>query len=225
MCKTQRNQLLSAPSAECRICHKAVELSNRVIHHCHVTGTIFGSVHSICNLRAQTTKFLPIFFHNLPRYDSHHILKNLRLLGGEKLSAIARTDETFTSFSIALPVGSYKDKRKKYVTLRHSLKFLDNLQYMSQSLDFLAKTSQLKDFVLLRQHFFHVTENLFQKLTKKGHFPYSFLDSLQKFGVALPPFGDAWRHLFVCRYNAENEAKVRLHLEHYNHFARNTRYT
>ena len=109
MCKTQRKRLLSAPSAECCICHKASEVSNRVIHLCHVTGTIFGVAHSSCNLRAQTTKFLPIFFHNLSRYDSHHILKNLRLLAGEKLSAIARTDETFTSFSIAVPVGSYND--------------------------------------------------------------------------------------------------------------------
>ena len=116
------------------------------------------------------------------------------MLAGEKLSAIARTDETFTSFSIAVPVGSYKDKRNKFVTLRHSLRFLDSLQFMSQSLDSLAKTVQLQDFVLLRRHFSHVTDDLFQKLTKKGHLPYSFLDSLQKFDVALPPFGDAWRN-------------------------------
>ena len=193
MCKTQRKTLLSAPSAECCIFHKASEVSNRVYHHCHVTGTIFGVSHSSCNLRAQTTKILPIFFHNLSRYDSHQILKNLRLLAGEKLPAFAKTDETFTSFSIAVPLGSYKDKRNKIVTLRHSLRFLDSLQFMSQSLDSLAKTVQLKDFVLLRRHFFHVTDDLFQKLTKKGHFPYIFLYSLPKFDVALSPFGDAWR--------------------------------
>ena len=110
MCKTQRNQLLSEPSAEYCICYEAVEVSNRVNHHCHVTGTIFGVSRSSCSLRAQTTKFLPIFFHKLSRYDLHHILKSLRLLAGEKLSATARTDETFTSFGTAVPVGSYKDK-------------------------------------------------------------------------------------------------------------------
>ena len=171
MCQTQRKILLSAPSAECCICHKASEVSNRVIHHCHVTGTIFGVAHSSCNLRAQTTEFLPIFCHNLYRYDSHHILKNLRLLAGEKLSAIARTDEKFTTFSIAVSVGSYKDKRNKLVTLRHSLRFLDSLHFMSRSRDSLAKTVQLKDFFLLHQHFCHVTDDLFRKLTKKGHFP------------------------------------------------------
>ena len=112
------------------------------------------------------------FFRNLSRYD--HILKNLRLLTGEKLSAIARTDKTFSSFSIAVPVRSYKDKTNKIETLGHSLRFLDSLQFMSQSLDSLAKTLQTKDFVLLRQHCSHVTEDLFQKRTKWGHFPYNF---------------------------------------------------
>ena len=89
-------------------------------------------------------------------------------------------------------MGSYKDKRNKFVTLRHSMRFLDSLQFMSQSLDSLAKTVKLKEVVLLRRHFSHVTDDLFQKLTKKGHFPLIFLDSLQKFVVAFSPFGDSW---------------------------------
>ena len=50
---------------------------------------------------------------------------------------------------------------------------------MSQSLDSLARTLQPKDFVLLRQHFSHVTDELFQKLTEKGYFLYSFSDSFR----------------------------------------------
>ena len=192
--KTERKKLLSVDSVDCCICGEKAEMSDRVIHHCHLTGEIFGVAHSNCNLRARTTNFLPVFFHNFSRYDSHHILKNLKLKPGEKLSAISKNDETFTSFSIAIPVGSYKDKRNRIVPLFHSLRFLDSLQFMPQSLDALGKTLQLDDFALLRQQFSNISDAMFLTLTKKGHFPYNYLDSFAKFNMPLPPFGDDWKN-------------------------------
>ena len=94
----------------CRLCAKNVELNQRVIHHYHLTGEIFSAAHSQCSLQAKTTQFLPCFFHNLSRHDAHHIIKNLKLNDGGKLSAIPKNDETYISFSLDIPMKLFKSK-------------------------------------------------------------------------------------------------------------------
>ena len=150
----QREQLLNMTNVLCCICGKDVETPARVIHHCHLSGTIFGVAHSNCNLRARTKNFLPVFFHNLSRYDAHHILKQLKLKANEELSAIAKTDETFISFSIKIAVGSYKKQSGQLVKLHESVRFLDSYQFVSQGLENLAKTLKASDFSTLKQFFF-----------------------------------------------------------------------
>ena len=95
-----REQLLNMTNVLCCICRKGVETPGRVIHHCHLSGTTFGVAHSNCNLGARAKNFPPVFFHNLSRYDAHHILIQLKLKANGELSAIAKTDETFISFSM-----------------------------------------------------------------------------------------------------------------------------
>ena len=128
-------------------------------------------------------------------YDAHHIIKNLKLLPGEKLSAISRTDGTYISFSISVPVGSFYTKIGKQVTVTNSIRFLDSFQFMSQSLDSLAKTLIQDDFLLLKD-FFSVThpDVDWKLLTKKGSFLYSYLDSFQKFNEPLPIYGKDWKN-------------------------------
>ena len=92
-----RNILMNEEVTLCCLCGKSVGLNHRVIHPCHLTGEIFGVAHSQCDLRAKTTRFLPIFFHNLSRYDAHHIMEYLKLHDGEKLPAFAKNDETYLS--------------------------------------------------------------------------------------------------------------------------------
>ena len=135
------------------LCGKGVELNKRVIHHCNLTREKFGVAHSQCNLRAKTTRFLPILFHNLSRYDAHHIIKYLKLNDGEKLSATAKNDVTYISLSLDIPMERFKSKVGQNVVLYHSQLFLDSFQFMSQSLDSLAKTVDKSDFKLLRAGF------------------------------------------------------------------------
>ena len=71
------------------------------------------------------------------------------------------------------------------------MRFLDSYQFVSQSLDNLAKTLKTDDFLLLRDFFSNVPDHLFCKLTQKGFFPYSFVDSFAKFEEPLPDFGDS----------------------------------
>ena len=131
--------LMNEDQILCCLCGGSVERVERVIHHCHLTGEVFGVAHSKCNLRAKTTRFLPIFFHNLSRYDAHHIIKNLKLNNGEKLSAIAKNDKTYISFSLDVPMEQFKSKSGQHIVLYHSLRFLDSFQFMSQSIDSLVK--------------------------------------------------------------------------------------
>ena len=193
----QREQLLNMTNVLFCVCGKDVETPERVIHHCHLSGTIFGVAHSNCNLGARTKNFLPVFFHNLSRYDAHHILKQLKLKANEELSAIAKTDENFISFSIKIAVGSCKKQSGQLVKLHQSLRFLDSYQFVSQSLKNLAKTLKVGDFSILKQFFSNIPDHLFVKLTRKGFFPYSYLDSFEKFKEPLPTYGDSWKNSLI----------------------------
>ena len=177
-----RQKYLSPMTINCCICEDWITLSERVIHHCHLTGKVFGVAHSSCNLKAWSTSYLPKFFHNLSRYDAHHIIKNLTLLYGEKLCAISRTDEVYNSFSVSVHVGSFYTKNHKNATITNNLRFLDSFQFVSQSLDSLAKTLKTDDFPLLKTFFSSTYTTVDWKLlTRESHFPYSYLDSFPKF--------------------------------------------
>ena len=166
----QRKRMLNVANVSCCLYGMDVEKTARVIHHCHLSGALFGVAYSKCNLRARTTNFLPVFFHNLSRYDPHHILKRLKLKVSEELSATAKTDETYISFSISIPVGTYKKQSGQLVNLHQSLRFLDSYQFVSESLENLAKTLKKVDFFLLKQFFHNVPDQIFLKLTQKGFF-------------------------------------------------------
>ena len=197
--KDDRISLLNQDDLRCCLCGEEMEESQRIIHHCHLTGEIFGVAHSKCNLRARTTNFLPVFFHNRSRYDAHYFIKYLVIETGEKLSAIAKSDETYISFSLDLPMEKFKSKKGHDVLHYHPLRFLDSFQFISQSLDTLAKTLDKQDFKLLKACFPNFTESIFEKLTRKRFFPYNFLDSLEKFAKPLSPYGPGWFNTLTQR--------------------------
>ena len=155
---SQQLRMLNVSTVSCCICGKDVERTARVIHHCHLSGALIGVAHSKCNLRARTTNFLPVFWHNLSRHDAHHIPKHLKLKVSEELSAIAKTDETFISFSVNMPVGSYTKKCGKTVKLFQTMRFLNSYQFVSHSLDNLAKTLKTGGFLLLKEFFSNVPD-------------------------------------------------------------------
>ena len=107
--KLEREQLMTDAATACCICSNNFADPRKVIHHCHLTGHIFGVAHPECNLKARTVFFLMVFFHNLPRYDAHHIIKYLNLKANEALTN-TRTGEVYISFSVSIPVGLYKQR-------------------------------------------------------------------------------------------------------------------
>ena len=63
--KLEREQLMTDAATACCICGNNFADPPKVIHHCHLTGHIFGVAHPECNLKARSGSFLPVFFHNL----------------------------------------------------------------------------------------------------------------------------------------------------------------
>ena len=168
-------------------------------------------------MKARSVAFLPVFFfHNLARYDAHHIIKNLKLKENERLSAISRTDEVYISFSVSIPVGSYKTKKGQIVKVSNTLRFLDSFQFMSQSLDSLAKTLKKEDFALLK-HYFTSPNNDWTLLCEKRIFPYSYLDSFEKFNQPLPPYGNDWRNTLTGKIDVTKD-QYKKALDLYNSF-------
>ena len=49
----------------------------KVRDHCHVTGKFRGVAHWECNINLQSTKKIPVIFHNLRGYNSHLVFSEL----------------------------------------------------------------------------------------------------------------------------------------------------
>ena len=62
--------------------------NEKVVHHDHFNGEIYGVAHNSFNLKLRSLKFMPIFFHNLSKYDAHYLLKNIEIRSEEKLTVI-----------------------------------------------------------------------------------------------------------------------------------------
>ena len=118
----------------------------------------------------------------------------MQVAANEKVSAISRTDETYTSFSISVKTGEYKNKFNVKVPLYSHVRFLDSFQFMSQGLENFATTLQQENFKLSREAFGNLNHDEFNSVNRKGFFPYKYLDSFQKFSAPFPAFGPDWKN-------------------------------
>ena len=185
---TSKDEYHFKRASRCYICKKGFvenpETSQvKVRDHDHFSGKYRGAAHSKCNIAMRTVKKIPVFFHNLGGYDSHIIFNNLNKASVKEPSVIAKAIEKFVSFNIGI------------------LHFKDSLQFLGSSLDTLTKNlaakavrgQTLEDvFPNLHKYFKekwgHLPPQAFKMLTRKGVYPYSYMDSFEKFEEScLPP--------------------------------------
>ena len=69
---------------QCHICEKGFFKNKKdkfkhikVRDHCHYSGRFRGAAHSICNLRYNVPKKIPVIIHNRSTYDDHFIINQL----------------------------------------------------------------------------------------------------------------------------------------------------
>ena len=155
---------------KCHICNqKYTEKDTRVRDHCHVTGKYRGSAHQHCNAGFRFTKTIPVIFHNLRGYDSHFIMQEIGKLKQE-INVIPNNMVKYMAFMLG----------------KH-LVFLDSFQFMSSSLDSLVNNLPDGAFRYTSEEF---RDEKLSLMTKKGVYPYDYMDSFTKFTKELLHF--AW---------------------------------
>ena len=172
----------------------------KVKDQCHITGEYRGAAHSKCNQQLRIDPFrtpIPVFFHNLKNYDSHHLI-----------SAIGRTEEKTTTctnkYGQAIigkdkPVTVTDGKISAIVQNMEKLisfswgqfRFLDSYAFLNSSLDKLVQNTPKKDLRITRQQYPNrcylsqsrrlLNDTKFHLVTQKGVYPYEYMDSLDRF--------------------------------------------
>ena len=139
---------------------------------------------------------MPMVFHNLSGYDSHLFVKNLGCSEGN-INCIPNTDEKYISFTKNVCVGEYTDKEGKTKRISHQIRFIDSFKFMATSLDKLVNNLSKDAFNNVRRYY---AENELDLLTRKGVYPYEYMDSLEKLKeTQLPP-----KEAFYSRLNDED---------------------
>ena len=164
----------------------------KVKDHCHITGEYRGAAHSKCNLLLRINAYhtpIPVFFHNLKNYDAHHLI-----------SAIGRTEEKQTTITDkdGVPIMSKDSEGKEKPTTVTDgklsgicqnmeklisfswgqFRFVDSYAFLSSSLDRLVGNTPKEDLSFTRQRF---PASQFDLVTRKGVYPYEYMDSFERF--------------------------------------------
>ena len=162
---------------ECHICDKKyTEKDIRVRDHCHITGKYRGSAHQDCNLKLRINPEeikIPVIFHNLRGYDSHFIM--------QEIGAIVKNNTyTKNGKEIKMKINAIPNNMEKYMAfmLGNHLTFIDSFQFMSSSLDTLVSNLPEEAFKYTSKKF---KKEKFNLMTRKGVYPYDYMDSFEKF--------------------------------------------
>ena len=192
---TEKNERGFEAATICHICGENLE-SDKVRYHCHVSGKYRGAAHNACNLKFRIPSFIPVVMHNLKGYDSHLIMNHLGKLDAE-ITCIPNNMEKYVSFTIADRYQSKQSdeppaKRAK-VSRSLNLRFIDSLAFMNASLDSLVKnlkSSGAENFIHLNREFDSPVQR--ELLTRKGSYPYEYMDSFERFDETCLPQQEAF---------------------------------
>ena len=136
---TNEEEATNIKCNHCHICHRKFIVDEdhqyyqklrEVIDHDHYTGKYKGAAHSICNLRYETQKDIPVVIHNGSNYDFHLLITELAKEFRSNMRCIPEDKEKYISFSIPIKIKREDDKFTRY-----NLKFVDSARFMAGLLD------------------------------------------------------------------------------------------
>ncbi|KYQ58433.1 hypothetical protein ALC60_02578, partial [Trachymyrmex zeteki] len=175
-------------ATRCHICEKSFAPEDTLVRdHCHLTGKYGGPAHSNCTLNYKNSFYIPVVFHNLSGYDAHFIIKEIASVYEGQINVLPITKEKYISFT--KHVNSTKDKnennfQKNYIKIR----FIDSYKFLSASLDKLTSYLDKDKLKIVRSEFSTLSNEEFELLTRKGVFPYKYVDCVEKLqDTRLPP--------------------------------------
>ena len=179
---------------KCWICKQEFN-NDKVRDHCHFTGRYRGAAQNSCNLNYRKPDFTPVAFHNLSGYDSHLFIKELGFSEGN-IDCIPNNEERYISFTKRIQVNSYTNKKGETKPLYNKIRFIDSYKFMAASLDSLVNNLPKDAFNSVKREY--KGKNL-ELLTRKGAYPYDYMDTLGKLKeTKLPP-----KEAFYSKLNNE----------------------
>ena len=187
---------------ECHICgEKYTDKDVLVRDHCHITGKFRGSAHQECNLKLRIKPEnikIPVIFHNLRGYDSHCIMQQI----GEIANKHGYTNKKGEKQD--LNINAIPNNMEKYMAfmLGNHLTFIDSFQFMSSSLDKLASNLPKDDLIYTSKAFKGKRLDL---LSKKGVYPYDFMDSFEKYNNRELPTKDQFYSILNDEHITDDE--------------------
>ena len=126
---------IKSKSKYCHICNKEFKGGEKdkyyakIRDHDHYFGKFRGAAHSICNLRYQEQREIPVVLHNGSNYDFHLIIKELAKEFRTDMRCLGENTEKYISFNIPLKIENAEGKkvicRLKFI---NSYRFLLSLQ-------------------------------------------------------------------------------------------------
>lgn len=165
-------------SLSCPKCLKVYSDFNnqKVRDHDHWTGEYRGPLCNNCNLQNRKNKFIPVFFHNLKGYDSHHVLGaiNSKSLPFMNVKVIPNNSEKYISFS-------FRKLRNDKTNLTYDIRFVDSFAFMSMALEALG--NNLSDAQMPISQKYYGNFELFKKMRRKGVYPYEYMDCMAKYDL------------------------------------------
>ena len=175
---TEENEQEFKKATTCHICDKKyTEKDIRVRDHCHITGKFRGSSHQECNLKLRINPEeikIPVIFHNLRGYDSHFIMQEIGAIVKKHAYKNKKGEDK------QMNINAIPNNMEKYMAfmLGNHLTFIDSFQFMSSSLDKLVSNLPAEALKYTSKRFQKEKLNL---MTRKGIYPYDYMDSFEKF--------------------------------------------
>ena len=187
ICKQKLDAIPYKIIPNCYICKdKSNAISEKVRDHCHVTGKYRGAAHKNCNLNFQITDKIPVIFHNLRGYDSHFIIQEIgEIIKKHKYTEIGKDGKEKEK---QMNINVIPNNMEKYlaIMLGKHLTFIDSFQFMSSSLDRLVSNLPKESFKYTSKRFGGWEGEKLDLMTRKGVYPYDYMDSFDKFNEPLP---------------------------------------
>ena len=113
----EEEEHLFQQSNRCHICEQLINNEDKKVRdHCHVTGKFRGAAHRSCNVNYQSTKKIPVIFHNLRGYDSHLIFSDLNKID-VKISVIPNGLEKYMAFFLGKNIVLVKEFGLEYLEI------------------------------------------------------------------------------------------------------------
>ena len=186
----------------CHICgERYTDKDVRVRDHCHITGKFRGSAHQECNLKLRIKPEnlkIPVIFHNLREYDSQFIMQQI----GEIANKHGYTNKKGEKQD--LNINAIPNNMEKYMAfmLGNHLTFIDSFQFMSSGLDKLVSNLPKDDLIYTSKAFKGKRLDL---MSRKGVYPYDYMDSFEKFSEKELPTKDQFYSILNDQHITDDE--------------------